>query len=57
MAQANEAAVNNGLYLLARGTDYNGATVNVTWQNIDPGTEVVRGTTVTVEFTDHSAQD
>ena len=57
MAQANEAAVNNGLYLLARGTDYNGATVNVTWQNIDPGTEVVRGTTVMVEFTDHSAQD
>lgn len=57
MAQANEAAVNNGLYLLARGTDYDGATVNVTWQNIDPGTEVVRGTTVTVEFTDHSAQD
>lgn len=43
MAQANEAAVNNGLYLLARGTDYDGATVSVTWQNIDPGTEVVRG--------------
>lgn len=57
MAQANEAAVNNGIYILARGTDYDGATVNVTWQNIEPGTEVVRGTTVTVEFTDHSAQD
>ncbi len=57
MAQANEAAVNNHLYVLARGTSYDGPTISVTWQNIDPGTEVVRGTTVTVEFTDHSAQD
>lgn len=56
-AQANEAAVNNGIYILARGSDYDGATVNITWQNIEPGTQVVRGTTVTVEFTDHSAQD
>lgn len=57
MAQANTAAVNSGLYLLARGTGVDGPTVSVTWQDIEAGTEVVRGTTVVVEFTDHSAQD
>ncbi len=57
MAQANAAAVNSGLYLLARGAGVDGPTVSVTWQDIEAGTEVVRGTTVVVEFTDHSAQD
>jgi len=55
VAEANDAAAGNGLYLLARGSDAGGATV--TYQDIPAGEEVVLGTTVTVEFTDHSAQD
>ena len=57
VSQANEAAVNNGLYLQSKGTDHSGSTVSVTYQDIPYGTKVERGTTVTVEFTDHSAQD
>ncbi len=55
IAEANDAAVGNGLYLLARGSDAGGAVV--TGQDIPAGEQVVLGTTVTVEFTDHSAQD
>ena len=55
--QANQAAVNNGLYLQSKGTDQNSSAVSVTYQDIPYGTKVNRGTTVTVEFTDHSAQD
>ena len=57
LTQANEAAANNGLYVLAKGTDHTGSAVSATYQDIPYGTEVERGTTVTVEFTDHSAQD
>ena len=57
LTQANEAAANNGLYVLAKGTDQSGSTISATYQDIPYGTEVDRGTTITVEFTDHSAQD
>lgn len=57
LTQANEAAANNGLYVLAKGTDQSGNTISATYQDIPYGTEVDRGTTITVEFTDHSAQD
>ena len=57
MTQANQAAANAGLYLQSKGTALDSATVSVTYQDIEAGSKVNRGTTVTVEFTDHSAQD
>ena len=57
LAQANEAAANNSLYVLAKGADSSSSTISATYQDIPYGTKVERGTTVTVEFTDHSAQD
>ena len=46
-----------GLYLQTRGSKIDGGSVAVSSQDIPPGTEVERGTTVTVELTDSSAQD
>lgn len=57
VAQANDAAANAGLYLQAKGTSKTDGSVSVTYQSIAPEDKVARGTTVTVEFTDHSAQD
>lgn len=57
VSTANETAQNAGVYLQAKGTDRMEAFVLVTHQDIPAGTEVARGTTVTVEFTDNSAQD
>lgn len=54
---ANILANNNGLYLLVAGVN-KGAneriySVRASHQDIEPGTQVPRGTTVTVEFTDY----
>ena len=57
VAEANNAAANNGLYLQSKGTDQSGSAISVTHQDIEAGTMVSRGTTITVEFIDHSAQD
>ena len=57
VSQANAAATNAGLYLLAEGTTKDGSLVFATDQDIDPGTQVVRGTTVTVEFTDRTPEE
>ena len=57
VAQANDTAAYRGLYILAKGTDQNNNAVSVTYQDVEAGTEVPRGTTITVEFTNHSAQD
>ena len=57
VAQANAAAVNAGIYIQARGTDTNIGYITVTYQNIEGGTQVKRGTTVNVEFTDNSVRD
>lgn len=57
VAQANDAAAGIGLYLQSKGSAKTDGTVSVTYQDIPATTEVSRGTTVTVEFTDHSAQD
>ena len=57
VAQANDTAAYRGLYILAKGTDQNNNAVSVTYQDVEAGAEVPRGTTVTVEFTNHSAQD
>ncbi len=57
VAQANDTAAYRELYILAKGTDQNNNAVSVTYQDVEAGAEVPRGTTVTVEFTNHSAQD
>ena len=46
-----------GLYLQVRGSQSQSGYVSVSSQSIPAGTEVERGTTVTVELTDASAQD
>lgn len=57
VADVNWLANNAGVYIQARGTDMTENYVTCTYQDIEPGTEVDRGTTITVEFADHSAQD
>ena len=57
VSDANYLAANAGLYLQAKGTDQTQNRVTVTYQDVAAGTEVDRGTTITVEFTDHSALD
>ena len=57
LSQANTAATNAGLYLQSKGSSSSTGTVSVTSQDIDAGDMVARGTTITVELTDHSAQD
>lgn len=55
--QANARATNAGLYLQSKGAQESSGTVTVTSQDYAPGTEVPRGTTITVRFTDSSARD
>ena len=57
VSQANQAAVNAGLYIQARGTDKTDGYIYVTYQGMEPGTEVPRGTTVNVEFTNNTVTD
>ena len=57
VSQANQAAVNAGLYIQARGTDKTEGYIYVTYQGTEPGTEVPRGTTVNVEFTNNTVTD
>ena len=52
---ANTEAVNSGLYLQTKGSSQPHAVV--TSQDYEPGAEVPRGTTITVELTDRTAQD
>ena len=54
-----ESTINSvgGLYMQTRGSKNQSGSVAVSAQDIPPGTEVERGTTVTVELTDSSAQD
>ena len=56
-ADVNWLANNAGVYVQAKGTDLTENYVTVTYQDIPAGTMVERGTTVTVEFTDHTALD
>lgn len=57
ISQAHQAAANAGLYVLARGADDDGSYVTATDQDVAEGTQVVPGTTIRVDFTDHTAQD
>ena len=52
VTQATQALNDLGLYLQAKGTDSTAWHVLAAKQSIPPGTEVSRGTTVTVTFTD-----
>ncbi len=54
VADVNWLANNAGVYVQAKGTDST-SYATVTYQSIEPGTMVDRGTTITVEFTDHSS--
>lgn len=57
VADVNWLAANAGVYVQAKGTDMTENYVTVTYQDVEPGTMVDRGTTITVEFTDHTALD
>lgn len=54
---AYQAAEQHGIYIQARGTDKTSGYIYVTHQNMEPGTEVPRGTTVDVEFTNNTVTD
>ena len=55
--QAYARASYVGLYIQARGSTGSGRSVTATSQDVEVGTEVARGTTITVKFTDASALD
>lgn len=58
---ANYLAANNGLYMLVagvnKGADAPLYSVRASHQDIEPGAQVPRGTTITVEFTDYDSGD
>ena len=56
-AQASDAAGKLGLYILVTGNSEVSPSVTVTAQDIPAGTEVPRGTTITLEFTDTTSRD
>ena len=57
VTDATKALTDCGLYLQAKGTDSTAWHVVVTGQDIAAGTQVERGTTVTVLFADTSDMD
>lgn len=57
VADATQTLKDLGLYLQAKGTDTTEWYVVVTDQNLEAGTKVDRGTTITVIFADTSAMD
>ena len=57
VADVNYLATNAGLYVQAKGTDRTDVYVLAAYQDIEPGTEVDRGTTITVEFSSTGASD
>ena len=56
VADVNWLANNAGVYVQAKGTDRT-SYATVTYQSVEPGTKVDRGTTITVEFTTGGASD
>lgn len=57
LVTANDLAAKNNLYMLITGVNQDAYNVRVTYQSPEPGVEVKLGTTITVEFTDLTAQD
>ena len=55
--QAEETAEKLGLYVLVTGNNEQISAVTVTAQDIPKDTQVSRGTTITLEFTDTTARD
>ena len=55
LKNAGDLAYLNGLYMLVTGANKNDPMVTATYQDIPAGTQVPRGTMITVEFTDYSA--
>ncbi len=55
--QASDAALAEGLYILVSGNTEISPAVTVTRQDIPAGTQVSRGTTIKLEFTDTKAAD
>jgi len=55
LKNASDLAYLNGVYMLVTGANKNDPMVTATYQDIPAGTEVPRGTMITVEFTDYSA--
>ena len=56
-AQASDAAGKLGLYVLVAGNPEISPNIIVTAQDIPPKTEVSRGTTITLQFTDTTSRD
>ena len=57
IADVDYLATNAGLYIQAKGTDRTDVYVSAAYQDIPEGTEVDKGTTITVEFTTGGASD
>jgi beta-lactam-binding protein with PASTA domain len=57
VTEATQKLNDLGLYLQAKGTDSTARHVLVTGQDIPAGTEVERGTTVTLLFADTNDRD
>ena len=57
VSEATQALMDLGLYLQAKGTDTTAWYVVVTDQDLEAGTKVDRGTTITVIFADTTAMD
>ena len=57
IGQANQAAAHAGLYILVKGATEDSGYVTATGQDVEAGTSVVRGSTIRVDFVDHTAQD
>ena len=57
VADVNWLANQYGLYIQAKGTDRTDVYVSAAYQDIPEGTEVDKGTTITVEFTTGGASD
>lgn len=57
LVAANQLAAREGLYMLITGVNQDAYNVTATYQSPEAGSQVELGTTVTVEFTDFTAQD
>ncbi len=57
LVSANQLAAREGLYMLITGVNQAAYNVTATYQSPEAGEQVKPGTTVTVEFTDFTAQD
>ena len=57
LEDANAAITNAGLYIKLKGATTGGGSIVAANQSVAAGEQVERGTVITVEFIDYSAQD